>query len=209
MSAGPATDLRRIQPADLERLRRTVIAHFAEHMHHRVGMRAICEDARVSSKTVYKYFGSKEALLLACIEPDLRALTERAEALATAASTPTEALFALGAAQFMFYAEHPAVARIVFLNLPAAYWLEQVSPAQTAFQALLERTLRAAVEEGSLRLPPGASWDLARDIVNGAAYRIIVRWLLDGSRADLVALGATFATVIARVRAAGPSDGGT
>lgn len=204
--SGLTHDARRIQPDDLERLRRTVIGHFAEDMHHRVRIRAICEEARVSTKTVYKYFGSKEALLLACIEPDLQALTDRAEAMAREADTPTDALFALGAAQFSFYAARPAVARIVFLNLPAAYWIEQVSPAQTAFQALLDRVLRAAREHGAITLPPGASGELVRDIVNGAAYRVITRWLLDGSREDLVTRGRRFAEVIAQALDVGASD---
>lgn len=197
-SAAPQTaDRRQLSPDALERLRQTIIAHFAEHLYHRVGLRDICSAAKVSPKTVYKYFGNKEELMLACVEPDLRALTERAREGAEAAADAREALRALTDAQFGFYAEHPAVARVIFLNLPPAFWVEQRSPAQTEFQQLFEATL--ARVGGDLRLPEGAPLGLLRDAVSGGGHRVIMRWLIDGERADLRAQGRHFFDVLSGV----------
>lgn len=186
-------DRRQISPEALERLRQSIVRHFAEHLYHRVGIRDICTDAQVSPKTVYKYFGTKEELMLGCIEPDLRALTERARQGAAEASTPREALRALTSAQFGFYAEHPAVARVIFLNLPPAFWIEERSPAQTAFQRLFAQQLAALAADARLTESRLA---LLRDAVSGAGHRVIMRWLVDGERDDLRARGELFYSVL-------------
>lgn len=188
----PATgDARRLGQAELERLRRTIISHFASHLYHQVGLREICRDAQVSPKTVYKYFGSKEELMLACVEPDLEELLRHTRVAVEGATGRREALWAVARCQFAFYAERPAVARVVFLNLPEAYWMEQRSPAELAREVLVNELLAAAAPE---RRRGEAA--LVIDVSAGAVRRLVVRWLIEGQTHDLRARGEAFLSLM-------------
>ena len=65
-------DKRTLAPEALENLRKTVIELFANGLFHEVGIREIASKAKVSPQTIYKYFGNKDELIFACIEPDLK-----------------------------------------------------------------------------------------------------------------------------------------
>lgn len=202
VEAAARRDARTLGEPALEALRTTILSHFARDRYHRVGIRDICAEARVSPKTVYKYFGNKEELLLACIEPDMAELARRASDAHDAAADPLAALRAFADVQLRFYAENPAVARIVFLNIPMSYWLEHHSPAQSEFQALLERTLRVAL--GPLSAP---QLQMVRDAASGAVHRVIVRWLAEGEPDDLLTRTAPLTTWLAHGLAAIASAG--
>ena len=58
-------DGRLIKPETLTLLRNTILECFAQGQFHQVGIREICQKARVSPQTVYKYFGNKEGLFTA------------------------------------------------------------------------------------------------------------------------------------------------
>lgn len=178
-------DKRKLAPETLEALRHTIIEHFSGGQFHEVGIRDICQQAKVSPKTVYKYFGSKEDLLLACIETDLNHLTQRAEALLQQQSEPRLRLQALVEAQISFYSENPTIAKIVFLNLPVAYWVNQQSEAQTRFQIISLHEISEAQRQGVIvaDLAPR----IVQDISSGAVNRLITRWLLDGAEGNLAA----------------------
>lgn len=62
------------RPEALERLRRVIIELLAADQLQNVSMREIIRRGQVSPNTIYKYFGSKEQLFLACISPDLHQL---------------------------------------------------------------------------------------------------------------------------------------
>ena len=180
-------DQRMMKASELEGIRRTLIQHFSDNLYHRVGIREICRSARVSPKTVYKYFGSKEELLLGCIHPEMEELTAQARCEAAAAESDMDALLALGRLQLEFYAERPAIARIVFLNIPIAFWMQRRSPAQAAFQELLHTTVSRCLR--GIGIEAEASVQLIRDMASGAVHRMIVRWLLEGAQDDLVRRG--------------------
>lgn len=180
-------DKRKLAQPTLEALRHTIIQHFSDALYHEVGIRDICQQAKVSPKTVYKYFGSKQELLLACIETDLNELTDNATQLMERESQHLMRLRALVLAQLTFYANNPTVARIVFLNLPAAYWVNQQSAAQTRFQTISLQALIEAQRCGVIA--PHIKPQMVQDLSAGAVNRLITRWLLDGCENDLLAMG--------------------
>lgn len=181
--AAMSKDKRKLAEDTLEALRHTIIEHFSGGQFHEVGIRDICQHAKVSPKTVYKYFGSKEDLLLACIETDLNNLTLRAESMLASLEDPRQRLHALVEAQLGFYAENPTIARIVFLNLPVAYWVSQQSEAQTRFQIISLHEISEAQRQGIII--PDIAPRMVQDITSGAVNRLITRWLLDGCVEDL------------------------
>ena len=115
-------DLRELAPEKREALRRVIIELFSKALFHDVGLREICARAGVTPRTVYKHFGAKDDLLLAAIAPDLESLSHAIEAAVEAEGDfEDKALFALRAYSD-FYLGNIPVARIVFLNIPAAYF---------------------------------------------------------------------------------------
>lgn len=187
-------DGRQINPDALEKLRQTIIGLFADNAFQDVGIRDICKQSGVSPQTVYKYFGDKQELMLACIEEDLAELTRQCEDRYREATTLREAAEALCLGQFEFYAAHPTIARIMFMNLPASYWIERRSDVQTRYQVLLKEFLDRVRTEG--RISGAYETTIAQDIVTGAASRIIIRWLTDGAQQDLVSVGQQFCDVL-------------
>lgn len=170
-------DGRCIKPEALEKLRETIIDLFADGQFHEVGLRAICTRAKVSPQTVYKYFGNKEQLLLACIEQDMEALALHCRESRAGIDEPGEAMRAFIDAFFRFYAERPLVARIVYLNIPTVYWVNNSSPAR----AQLTRELGDLIESGksSKAFDDGLSTDYVIDILTGSAQRIITRSIVE------------------------------
>lgn len=189
-----SADKRKIRPATLEQLRRTIIDLFAENQFHEVGMRDICKKSGASPQTVYKYFGDKQALLAACIEQDLQLLTQMCEERLRQATTVREAVEALANTQFEFYAERPTIAKIVYLNLSASYWVGRASKAQIAFQKLLSDMLTTVHKPRTLygQLPT----TILEDIAAGGAARITIRWLTEGEKADLVEQGKQYTEIM-------------
>ena len=76
-AAAPTAAIADIDPATRQRIERTVLEIFSEREFHRVGLIEIARGANVSLQTIYKYYGSKEALLFSCLDHWLCELTDR------------------------------------------------------------------------------------------------------------------------------------
>ena len=72
-----AVDLSRIDPATRERIEQAVLEIFSDREFHRVGLIEIARGANVSLQTLYKYYGSKEALLFSSLDSWLGRLAVR------------------------------------------------------------------------------------------------------------------------------------
>ena len=186
-------DKRVIEEATLENLRRTILSMFADNPFNDVGIRQICQEARVSPQTIYKYFGSKEMMLFACIRDDMEKLNKAASTAAAKVSKPLEQIEALLQTWCRFYGKNPVVARIVFLNIPVTYWISE----RDSVQMQLWGQLRSAIENGqkakkiNRELPP----DVLLDMLIGGLHRIMARWLTEGkgsfTKASQQAMGAS------------------
>lgn len=115
-----SSDKRQISANKLEALRHVIVKLFSENLFHDVGIRDICAKAGVAPKTIYKHFGNKDALLMAAIRPDIDELTSRLEAAVARDADVETRMAALGQEFVGFYLENPAIARIIFLNIPSA-----------------------------------------------------------------------------------------
>lgn len=178
-------DKRTLDPEVLERVRAVMTSHFAADTFHRVGIRDICKAARVSPKTLYKYFGSKEDLLLACVEQDLAELTAVSARVAEAHEGAYIAqLCAVAEAFFEFFATRQEVGRIIFLNVPAIYWVNQGSKGQTDYLALIYRALAMGQKTGEVVATPDA--EALTVMLAGAANRLMGAWLIQSSDPEVI-----------------------
>jgi len=180
-------DGRLIKPKTLLLLRNIILECFAQGQFHQVGIREICQKARVSPQTVYKYFGNKETLLTACIEQDM---LELSQLMAAAAQTSTDPLLRLNAvteAFFSFYAVRPQVAALIYLNVPLAHWAHQMSLGQQRALSVLHEVFSHAQQQNMI-----ANWaniKLLVEMCAGAVQRIVVGWLAEGCPDDLLERG--------------------
>lgn len=177
-TSAPATDLRKLTPEAIEAIRQTVLHELAVN-NTDVSMRQLIRASGVSPKTMYKYFGNRDQVLLACIADDLDVL--RAHLDSAVDSAPDEVLprlFAFGQAFAQFYQTHVDVARIVFLLIPARHWMLDPLFTQAHVRGRFQQLLGAGL--------PGTPREQRTliDFFLGGVQRIVVQWLLEGASAD-------------------------
>ncbi|GHB43627.1 hypothetical protein GCM10007094_36310 [Pseudovibrio japonicus] len=169
-------DHRTIKPEALETLRRTILEIFSSGMYQDVGIRQICQQARVSPQTVYKYFGNKEQMFFACIKKDLEDLHAEGLKAARAEENTVDKYLAFLEVWCDFYFANPIIARIVFLNIPQAYWVGRSQSVHAALNTEATETIVQGQTDGSVwnETPP----ELLGQMVMGMAHRLLTRWLL-------------------------------
>lgn len=72
-----ATPIRHMRPDTQARIERAVLELFSTRDFHEVGLLDVAKTANVSLQTIYKYFGSKEALVYGMLDVMLGRLAER------------------------------------------------------------------------------------------------------------------------------------
>lgn len=177
-------DGRFIAPDSLERLRTTVIALFAAGTFRTVGMREIARQAGVGPATIYKYFGSKDELIFACIQPELLALGQQLrDATEQTRDLPTRQRFlAFGHAFVGFYLTHRQIGEVVYLTIPARNWIDNDAFVQTQQLALGAQILHEGQQRGEVRGDVPAP--LLIELVAGATHRYLMRLLSTSEHHD-------------------------
>jgi AcrR family transcriptional regulator len=153
---------------------------FSEREYRAVSMEEVARAADVSKPMVYAYFGSKQGLLLACIEHWTRELMRRLKQ-ATPSSLPPDIRMWRGlAAVFAFLEEHPEAWALLYPYGPRAsgQLAAGAARAHEAMTGLISRLLRdAAVAEGIDRKVAGeATQPMAHALV--AAVQATAGWWL-------------------------------
>lgn len=185
-------DKRYLAEESLEKLRNTIIGLFSEGLYHQVGIREICKQAGVSPHTVYKYFGSKEDLLYASIAKDMQVLASEITDVAAQGLSFKLKLTASSRAFFDFYRRNPAIAKIVFLNIPISYWVDRNKYVQNRYK----NYILLMIQEGQKNKAIAAhDPEFLLEMVMGAAYRLIVKWLVD-ENCDFEIMVKTFNDVV-------------
>lgn len=141
---------------------------------HRADMRTIAREAGMSFRTIYRYFGDKEALLFWFIQHWLEGLYPAAlEPLEGDGDLRTKLLRVL-TLHLEFYERNPSVGRIIFMTVPLERWMRDPSFAQ---RNLMRRTLHAisqAQQQGELRCDIDARTIL--DAFNAVFNRAFLMW---------------------------------
>lgn len=190
-------DKRKIKPETLEILRTTILNMFTEGLYHEVGIREICTSAKVSPKTIYKYFGNKDTLLLSCLEKDFNELYEQVLEATKNKTDPLEKakIFSLVSAQF--YAQRPAIARITFQNIPTIYWIKKQAKGLFQYQDLLMNILNDNIQSGNFSNIQNE--ELLYDIFSGSFNRIMLRWVGNNFTDDIIKQITEFTDVISLI----------
>ncbi len=180
------TDRRNISSETLEKLRTTVIDLFSKGLFHKVGIREIAKQAQVGPQTIYKYFGNKERLIFACIQPELARLNEALEAtLNTTQGDALNTLEALISTFVGYYLRHRQLAEIVYLTIPMRQWI--LNPEFTQDQTLnyFVQALQQGQAQGSIR--PDVKPEELLDLMTGGFSRYITRKISSADSIDVEA----------------------
>jgi AcrR family transcriptional regulator len=190
-------DKRKIKPATLEVLRTTILEIFSDGLYHEAGIRDICLRAKVSPKTVYKYFGNKEMLLLSCLEADYNQLYQQVLSAVNNQSDPLlqAKCFALESAKF--YVQRPTIARITFQNIPNVYWLKKRATGLEDYHGLLLSILKRNLAAGNFS--QSNNINLLFDIFTGSFNRIMLRWVSHDFSDDIVQQSEELIGIISRI----------
>ena len=169
-----------------ESARRALLAMLAEAPVHRIAMREAAKRAGVGLATLYKYFGGKEAMVLAVVGPELDALIEAVGA-ASRREVGVKARFrAVIKANFVFGRDHEDAARAVLLNLPAGIWADDETGWLQRRRAVMVQILKNGRHDGSVRTDIDAA--ALADLSFGAVDRALEQALRDGQTLDPAAL---------------------
>ncbi len=172
-------DQRLIDPQALEKLRLTVIDLFAQGLFQHVGMREIAKRAKVGLATIYKYYGSKDDLVFACIHQDLEHLSQLlADSYAkNLEASSAKRMQACLSDMVTFYLQHRQVAEIVYLNIPTRVWVSETHPMQVQQVQLVRQLIIQGQSKQEIR--DDQPVEVMVQLVLGAIFRYLVAYLLE------------------------------
>lgn len=138
MSTAPTTRRRMSRAEREQQILDVALAVFAERGFREASMEAVAERAGITKPVLYTHFGSKDGLLLACIEHVRAELLEVTAAAAAAADGP-EAMLRSGTLAFFRYLEQrgPTWTALCSETSVAGRALDDVRAQQSDFTAAL------------------------------------------------------------------------
>lgn len=148
------TDREEILNATRQRLLDAALSEFACKGFAEANINHISEAAGFSKGTVYNYFPSKQALMLALVAEAGAAHVRSVEEQVRAVSDPVQRLVRFYEAGFRFVEEHPAQARFLITTLysPGVELQEAMYRAyQPMFHLVAQEILAPGIEQGMFR----------------------------------------------------------
>ncbi len=145
-------DLAGLDPAIRLRIENTVLDMFSEQEFHRVNLGELASQARTSLQTIYKYYGSKEALVFATLDRELGELAARMlEHLESQSySSYKERLRKVYWVALEHFERKPKVARMIHTSLYGNTWTQDDTFRQPALMSAFLRVLSEGRSQGEL-----------------------------------------------------------
>lgn len=178
-------DLSGLAPRTRERIEEALLNVFSTREFHKVGMAEIAREARVSLQTLYKYYGSKEALLYSGLDHWMAQVTERMldhlQGIQTYKDRLRKGLWGL----LDFYDRNPKVGLLMQNAIYFNAWSREPALRQPQFTHVFIQVLTEGRAAGVLTDEVDER-DLL-DVFYGVAARVISQWLSRGMREPLAA----------------------
>lgn len=133
-----------------DRLYPIVLDFFAQNDFHQVNIRQISKATGMSTGTIYKYFHSKEELILEILEEkieELKALTKMHDQGLQSARERFRKAFWVA---MDYYDRNPGLAITFFITVPTRTWMQRESYARYDVHELIQRIARAGRQKGEL-----------------------------------------------------------
>lgn len=148
--AGTVPDLSLLDAGIRARIEDAVLSLFSEREFHRVGFGEIASAANVSLQTIYKYYGSKEALLYSCLDTWLGLLAARMVDHLQGIETYQDKLRKVFWVVLDFFDRNPKVAQLIMSSVYLNTWGRDQTFRQPKLMSMLMHALAEGRAQGVL-----------------------------------------------------------
>lgn len=182
---GPSRSRARLDPETRARIEQAVLDIFSEREFHRVGLIEIARAANVSLQTLYKYYGSKEALLFSGLDSWLGRLAARMVDHLQGIEDYKEKLRKVFWVVLDFFETHPKVAQLIMSSVYVNTWRKQ----QNYQNPQLFGTFVRVLGEGRARgiLNNQVDEKILLDYIMGVLGRLVQMYIQRGQKESLTA----------------------
>ena len=143
-------NLKGLDPRTRERIEQAVLDIFSQREFHKVGLIEIARAANVSLQTIYKYYGSKESLLFACLDTWLGRLTTRMIDHLKAIENYKDRLRKVFWVVLDFFEQNPKVAQLIMSSVYVNTWRRTQTYQQPQLMGAFMRVLGEGKARGIL-----------------------------------------------------------
>ena len=143
-------NLKGLDPRTRERIEQAVLDIFSQREFHKVGLIEIARAANVSLQTIYKYYGSKEALLFACLDTWLGRLALRMIDHLQAIENYKDRLRKVFWVVLDFFEKNPQVAQLIMSSVYVNTWRKTHTYQQPQLMGAFLRVLGEGKSRGLL-----------------------------------------------------------
>ena len=182
LRAAPITGL---DPETRERIEAAVLTIFSERQFHRVGLIEVAREANVSLQTIYKYYGSKEALLFSSLDTWLGKLAARMIDHLQGIEDYKEKLRKVFWVVLDFFEKNPKVAQLIMSSVYINTWRKTEAYQNRA----LFRAFMQVLGEGRTRgiLNDQVDEKILLDYILGVLGRLVSMNIARGQKKPLTA----------------------
>ncbi|WP_420466740.1 TetR/AcrR family transcriptional regulator [Panacagrimonas sp.] len=173
-------DLSHLDPATRERIEQTVLDIFSQREFHRVGLIEIARGANVSLQTIYKYYGSKEALLFSTLDAQLQRLADRMLDHLQGIENYKERLRKTFWVSLDFFEKNPRVLQILMSSVYINTWRKQGNYEHRVLFGTFIKVLAEGRASGVLTDEVDEKTLL--DFISGVIWRSVQAWAVRGMK---------------------------
>ncbi|MBS62696.1 TetR/AcrR family transcriptional regulator [Salinisphaera sp.] len=175
--------LSRLDPATRTRIEAAALELFSEREFHRVKLINIAREARISLQTLYKYYGSKEAVLFASLDTWLGDLANRMIDHLQGIENFEDRLRKVFWVLLDYFERNPKVAQIILSSVYLSTWRDDDTFRQPALMSVFLGVINDGRERGVLTNEVDEIE--ISDFIWGVANRMVAMWLLRGRKRPL------------------------
>lgn len=166
-------------PVDMrKRVEAAVLEIFSSQEFHRVRMQAVAKHAQVSLQTLYKYYGSKEALLYSTLDTAFADLEVRILDHLQAIENFKDRLRKVFWVTLDYFDRNPKIAQILMSSIHLSNWQNDDSFKQRELMDAFLEVIEEGQEEGVLTKEVDEV--LLLDFFYGVMFRVILMWNIRG-----------------------------
>lgn len=195
----------RIDPATRARIEQAVLDIFSEREFHRVGLIEIARGANVSLQTLYKYYGSKEALLFSGLDAWLGQLAARMIDHLQGIEDYKERLRKVFWVTLDFFDKNPKVAQIMMSSVYVNTWRKQENYQNPALFGTFIKVLQEGRAKGVLT--DEVNEKVLLDYIMGVLGRLVQMHIHRGQKEPLTAQANVLFGMLWRAIARQPAAG--
>ena len=173
-------DLTHLDPATRERIEQAVLDIFSQREFHRVGLIEIARGANVSLQTIYKYYGSKEALLFSTLDAQLQQLAARMIDHLQGIEAYKERLRKTFWVALDFFEKNPRVLQILMSSVYINTWRRSGNYEHRPLFSVFIRVLAEGRANGVLTAEVDEKTLL--DFIYGVIQRTVQAWVVRGMK---------------------------